>query len=385
MALIDKINDGFRQLTTLVKGKVDKTAIIDLAHGGTGATTLTAAQTALGVDKVVSANTRLTIAKQTFPNVFVDSNGQLQKTQLTTWLDHAKMYNGLFPNGSFQMGDASFWKVETNPSYYSYDATDFPFGAQGCLKVNGGASLNLALDKIAVNPYMRYRMSAMVKYEKANSAPSTYCGLRAYDVDNNEISTGMSMQNGNTLTTLAQDLKVGDTVVYLTSLTNWTATTGSHTRGFKFYTYVDSRGFYYDPLKIPYSRYITSSDSTGWWDADAAKFNTSTNTITLNKPWNYQNPKDPNGIWRAGTQVAQVFNAGSFNYNLYSGHGAGRTGTLDWELKTVEISGFSPATTDAQTSFRAGTAYIAPFFLFNIGGTSTGDITKVSHLYFEKI
>ena len=113
--------------------------------------------------------------------------------------------------------------------------------------------------------------------------------------------------------------------------------------------------------------------------------NTSTNTITLNKPWSYQNPKDPSGTWKAGTQVAQAFNSGSFNYNLYSAHGASKTGTLDWQLKTVEISGFSPATGDSTTSFRAGTAYVAPFFLFNNGGVSTGDITKVSHLYFEKI
>lgn len=49
MALIDKINDGFQQLTTLLKGKVDKTATIGIANGGTGATTLAGAQTALGI------------------------------------------------------------------------------------------------------------------------------------------------------------------------------------------------------------------------------------------------------------------------------------------------------------------------------------------------
>ena len=49
MALIDKINDGFRHLATLLKGKVDKTAVIDVAHGGTGANTLANAQTALGI------------------------------------------------------------------------------------------------------------------------------------------------------------------------------------------------------------------------------------------------------------------------------------------------------------------------------------------------
>ena len=49
MALTDKINDGFRHLATLLKGKVDKTAVIDVAHGGTGANTLANAQTALGI------------------------------------------------------------------------------------------------------------------------------------------------------------------------------------------------------------------------------------------------------------------------------------------------------------------------------------------------
>ena len=49
MALTDKINDGFKHLATLLKGKVDKTAVIDVAHGGTGANTLANAQTALGI------------------------------------------------------------------------------------------------------------------------------------------------------------------------------------------------------------------------------------------------------------------------------------------------------------------------------------------------
>ena len=40
---------------------------------------------------------------------------------------------------------------------------------------------------------------------------------------------------------------------------------------------------------------------------------------------------------------------------------------------------------DSNAMFRAGTASIAPIFLFNYGGTSTGDATKISNLYFEKI
>lgn len=54
MALIDKINDGFRQLATLVKGKVDKTAVIDVAHGGTGATDATQARKNIGTIEYAS-------------------------------------------------------------------------------------------------------------------------------------------------------------------------------------------------------------------------------------------------------------------------------------------------------------------------------------------
>ncbi|MBE0974974.1 hypothetical protein IH776_27055 [Escherichia coli] len=42
---------------------------------------------------------------------------------------------------------------------------------------------------------------------------------------------------------------------------------------------------------------------------------------------------------------------------------------------------------DDGVKFRPGTAFIAPSFAFNVGaGTAaTGDVTKVSNLYLEKI
>ena len=384
MALIDKINDGFKQLATLLKGKVDKTATIGIANGGTGATTLAGAQTALGVDKVVSSNTRLTATKQAFPNVYVDSNGQLQKTQFATWLDHAKMYNGLMPNGSFQMGDATGWQLEKS-GLLTRDTTDFPFGAQGALKCVGGNAVTITLDKIAVNPYMKYRYSGMFKYEKVNASSTFYCGLRCWDVDGNEITFPSAYHYGNTVTTLAQDLKQGDTKVYLSSLSGWVYNALGFQRGFKFYNYTDSRGYLYDPSVIPYSRYFSYDDPTnGWWDAVAASFDTTNNVITLRKPWDYANPKDANGIWKAGTKVAQVTEGATYQYQLRSGWLKGQTGTTQWEYQSQEIAGFN-LTGDSNTAFRPATAYVTPFFLFNNAGTSTGDVTKVSHLYFEKI
>lgn len=393
MTLIERINALITSIGADIKalatGKVDKTAIIGIANGGTGATTLAAAQTALGVDKVVSANTRLTIAKQTFPNVYVDSKGQLQKTQLATWLDHAKMYNGLVPNGSFQMGDATGWKLETS-GLLTRDTSDFPFGAQACLRCAGSTnstSLTLVLDKIPVNPYMKYRLSAMFKYEKVNSASQFYSGMVSYDVDGNEITNANAYHYGNTVTTLAQDLKIGDTKVYLTSLSGWAYNAPGYQRGFKFYNYTDSRGYLYDPSIMSYSRYYTWSGdaNTGWWDNNVASFDTTNKVITLRKPWDYKNPKDAAGTWKAGTKVAQVTNGGNYIYNLKSNWMSGKTGTTQWEYQAQEIVGINTSSNDDFTKFRAGTAFIAPLFLFNYGGASTGDATKISNLYFEKI
>lgn len=361
------------------------TQALAIANGGTGATTLTAAQTALGIDKVVSANTRLTAKKQEFPNVFVDSNGQLQKTQLATWLDHAKMYNGLVPNGSFQMGDATGWKLETS-GLLTRDTTDFPFGAQACLRCEGGNALNITLDKIAVNPYMPYRLSCMFKYEKVVASSSFYFALVCYDVDNNEIKFSQSYHIANTVTTLAQDLKLGDTKIYLTSMANWVNSANWYQRGFKFYNYTDSRGYLYDPTTMPYSRYVATVSSTGWWDnTNSANFDTTNNVITLSKPWNYSNPKDSNGTWFTGTKVAQSTDSATYMYLLKSMWMRSQTGTTDWQYETQQISGVNIGNSDDLSKFRAGTASIAPLFMFNYGGNATGDVTKVSNLYFEKI
>ena len=365
------------------------TDVIAIANGGTGATTLAAAQTALGIDKVISANTRLTTAKQTFPNAFVDSNGQLQKTQLATWLDHAKMYNGLQPNGSFQMGDATGWKLKTS-GLLTHDTTDFPFGAQASLRCAGSTnstSLTLVLDKIPVNPYMKYRYSGTFKYEKVNSVAQFFAGMVTYDVDSIEISFAHAYHYGNTVTTIARDLKQGDTQIYLTSLSGWAYNAASYQRGFKFYNYTDSRGYLYDPSIMSYSRYYTwsSESNLGWWANDVASFDTTNNVITLRKPWDYKNPKDVNGTWLAGTKVAQVTSGGVHLYNLKANWMSGKTGTTQWEYQAQEIVGINTSSSDDFTKFRAGTAYVAPLFIFNNGGASTGDVTKVSNLYFEKI
>lgn len=62
-----------------------------------------------------------------------------------------------------------------------------------------------------------------------------------------------------------------------------------------------------------------------------------------------------------------------------------QTGVTDWQYETQQIGGINISANDDLSKFRAGTAQVAPMFMFNYGGNATGDVTKVSHLYFEKI
>ena len=62
-----------------------------------------------------------------------------------------------------------------------------------------------------------------------------------------------------------------------------------------------------------------------------------------------------------------------------------QSGTTEWGYQAQELAGINRTGADINEMFRAGTASIAPLFLFNYGGISTGDATKISNLYFEKI
>jgi hypothetical protein len=85
-----------------------------------------------------------------------------------------------------------------------------------------------------------------------------------YDSDNNSITADNHMYLPNTLTTLAQDLKNGDTIAYLTSTANW-KTTGATVdqKKFIFWDYKNSSGYQYP--ENTYSRHYIHKRLVGRW------------------------------------------------------------------------------------------------------------------------
>lgn len=95
------------------------------------------------------------------------------------------------------------------------------------------------------------------KYEfrmtfKGDSSKKLYLGWDEFDIDGKKISATYCTGIEASTTALAQDLKNGDTVVYLTSTSGWTSATLTHQLGLIFWNYTDSTGYQY-PVGV-YSR-----------------------------------------------------------------------------------------------------------------------------------
>lgn len=293
-----------------------------------------------------------------------------------------QMYNGLFYNGDFQTGTADNWNIGIHPSV-TYRTDDYPFGSAGCLSCKG-AYINMQTDEfIPVNPYHAYRMSAMFKYHsKVTAGIRAYAGFCMYDKDKELIQATNVMHMANTATTLASDLKVGDTEIHLTDLTPWVMSGHLHQRGIKFFEYKDSTGYKYKASVMPYTRYFKYP----CWNNDAANFNKTTHKITLSSPWTYANPTRADGIWKAGTEVAQTNSGGTYNYCLLAGWMHGQTGSTEWIHREATIRGVAVDGSNLGSKFRAGTAFIKPLFLFNhSSGATQNDEVRVSGLWWEKV
>jgi len=276
-------------------------------------------------------------------------------------LDTMKKYiwsrgENLLTNGTGLMGN------NTNFTSFTFDGSQAYFSS-GSFRYTGRFNAPNTDELMPVNPEKRYRLDFWAK--TANGQGAYYAFLNFFDVDGLTITAVTHMYYANTLTTLAQTLNPGDTVVYLTSAANWenggTAGVSTHIRSFIFWNYSNSFGYLYPPETYSQNWY------GGKWNPGAVNY--SNNTITLISPWN--GPSIASGTKLSNGSAGGTFKYIALGYTIVPTTWTNYVGIMDG----VDYSGtnaggkFPPGTASARLGFLTDynasddTIYLANLFV----------------------
>jgi len=264
----------------------------------------------------------------------------------------------LITNGTGLLGN------NTNFSPFTFDPSDHPTGALGMFSTN----LTLALldELIPVDPTLIYELSYAVKQLVAGGAdPRYYSMVAPYDADGLAILPYHYTERAGTRTTLATELKSGDTVVNLTSSNSWMADAAAIQASNRFlaiWNWTDGKGYTWGPGV--YSRRVYPYASiTG-------------NEITLNTP--YTGPTIP-----AGTIVGNSLSGGNY---LYPNSNKPINTADGWLLDSGRISGVhTNTTTVATTSLPRPTSAVRVGFLPNRGTIPAGSRQGFANVSFNEV
>lgn len=323
----------------------------------------------------------------------VDINKTLYRVELTYFTDGTGVYSSVNQVSSYEAAKVAYNKasdVQTNlddaydklqsmgeqlvvnGSAFTGDNTNFSTwtfdgsvanGTKGSFtKPSNYAGTPMIDEAFPIDITKRYRFEFDAKSK--NKTARHYSFLNFYDVDGNTIYANHHMFIANTLTTLSQDLKNGDTVVHLADLTNWKTSTGTatHQRGLTFWNYKNSFGYQYPELT--YSRNTWANLYTD------ANVNKTAKTIRLSSPWTH-------GTFPAGTKVSQSNSGANYKYNPWSNSLCETT----WTHYVGYYDGTDYSGNNVQTKFPPGAATAKVGFLWNYQSQSTTDqlwITNVS-------
>ena len=201
----------------------------------------------------------------------------------------------------------------------SYISTDVPSEISGSCTNSYGAMMSKEF--IPIIPEHSYTMSAYVK-KGTSTQTYSYLTLVPYDIDKLRIEPKHNATTFRTesLTTLAQDLHNGDTIVYLTDASGW-STAATYAIYVAIFGYQDSTGYTYPDMV--YTRRVYAFGTR----TDKSNLDIPGNKVTLRAA--YSGPTIP-----AGTSVCQGAD-GSTYYYAKSG-----TSPTDWTFWT---STFTPA------------------------------------------
>ena len=266
----------------------------------------------------------------------------------------------------------------TNFSQFAFDPSDAPTGAAGSFDPPMTAGIYTADDLLPVDPAKAFEFSYFVK-QKGTPGAYMYAILSPYDNLKNVISPQQVSYWPGTLTSLAVELKAGDTVIQLATtpaVPFWgspgkPAGGATHNRSIIWWDYTDANGKTWAPET--YSRTGWSADQ---W-ADGGVDHTA-KTITLNAP--YAGPTRP-----AGTQLSNGTSGGSY---IYPTGQANFIAATDWTRYTGIIKGV--ATNGAVPAFANGwpnpVAYVKVGWLLNrtsTGATAVGSRHSIAGVSFS--
>ena len=256
----------------------------------------------------------------------------------------------LITNGNGLMGD------NTNFSDWTFDGAIANNSAGSFTKPAGNAGTYTTDEYFPVNPTNEYTFSLDAK--SAKGIGKLYSMLMFYDADKQQISAGNHIYNAASTTTLARDLKAGDTTIYLTSAAGWSTT---YSYGFYMIIWNYKNSFGYTYPACTYSRTRLTLPKNGNY-LNSANLDKTANTITLASA--YSGATIP-----AGTSVSQGGDGGTYKYFPCSN----TTIPIAWTTYIGNISGVDYSGQNKANTFPPGTAYAKVGFLWNYQGSGNGE------------
>lgn len=265
----------------------------------------------------------------------------------------------LVVNGNGILGD------NTNFSQLVYDPTMSFNGSPGVFKQSAdGKSSDIRSNLfIPIDTTKKYRMSIDIESIPNTESTYNYMFLCFFDINKQEILAYHHMYFQGSTTTLARDLKKGDTEIYVTNLSGFKQKSQTYQRAIIFWDYKNSYGYQYP--KETYSRYYNNNLWTNEEQLDYTN-----NKIILDSPWSGKEHL-------AGCEISQGSSGGIFKY-LKIDH---VTSLVHW---TGVIEGVDYSGTNVYSKFPPGVAYVKIGFLLNYNAKANAR-TAISNIRLEEI
>jgi hypothetical protein len=221
----------------------------------------------------------------------LDSNSYLSRSLLESRGEN------LIYNGNGFLGD------NTNFSSLIFDGTK-NHGSKGSFtRTSTTYATPYSTYSFPLNPNEKYKVS--VDGISSNNAATMYIFIDFRDVDGRQIRQNQVRYVEASTTTLAQDLKNGDTTIYLTNVSGWsTASTSAAYLGVIVWDITNSYGYTYQPGEFGnvYHGAFTSG----------ATIDLTNNSIPLSTAWSH-------GTIPAGTKISQSNGGATYTYVALAG------------------------------------------------------------------